>query len=69
MNFSALLKVLFSVTAFVGSAGYFVLFCYALVLSALMADVCEGNLLPLLGYVLRKHGLFSPVLLSTTCLS
>lgn len=52
VNFSALLKVLFSITAFLGSVGYFALFCYALVLSALMADVCEGNLLPLLGYVL-----------------
>ena len=49
---SAALRLGFTVSAFVGSASYFVLFCYALTLTTLMADVCEGNLEPLLIYVL-----------------
>lgn len=48
---SAVLKLSFTVTAFLGSACYFVLICYALTLITLMADVCEGNFWPLAGYV------------------
>jgi hypothetical protein len=48
---SSALRLGFTVSAFLGSLCYFVLFCYALTLTALMMDVCEGNFWPLAGYV------------------
>ncbi len=49
---SAAMRLGFTISAFLGSLCYLLLFCYALTLTALMMDVCEGNFWPLAGYVL-----------------
>lgn len=51
VRFSAALRLGFTISASVGSLCYFLLFCYALTLTALMTDVCEGNFWPLMQYV------------------
>jgi hypothetical protein len=54
VRFSAALRLGFTISASVGSLCYFLLFCYALTLTALMTDVCEGNFWPLMQYVFLR---------------